>query len=710
MAQRLPDIPADRLFVVRQESYWLPHGWDSTRVSAADTILVISRRTRRDRTQQAIGLSGGDGFPGRHGASVTSLGHSTWRLVLDLDEAGNTFGYSDPRDERELGSLLLDVPRWTGQARDPAKGHELTLLVGIDRDTLRASRRLVRVTRARDAAGPRRERVEAQWQVRYSGDNRIDEHLEPQGVVVRVDLRGELAERYIADSTGRRDSVTETGTLTGTLIYLHASGATDTTIGSWFVSRRGWWMADWTGDAGRRFNYFAQHGRDAPGEEPARPQLAIHEAAQRPPRASAALQRAYALALSPFDRLELDAELRWAARDSGTVLDELVQRCEPARLVQVWLNVNEYASAAPVNRRTAACVARVLTQRQLQRELAVDRESAFASLLGLLASGRRIDSAAAGELIAMARGATDPRGRDIVLLMAYVADPAEARSPIDSLADCCEGYGPITRAYTNGSIRMMGASWGVRRGDMYSRDQEHGFPGPQASADAHRAWRRSQLGSGRFEPAVAAWFRARGLDAATELRHRFRTDASATNRVVWSEYLVMFRDTSSLAWLRDTATTITATRAEAYRQLGLFPALTGDSTIISELQNLVLEYALDNAVIQDTAGTPVRPFSAHDERPGAWYVISDSLAPDVLARWSSRVRPISTEGLTRLAADSGLQMALRVSPVMRVVNRYTVTVALLPFGQPCLCGGGTEFVFERRGGRWIAVSTMSWIS
>jgi hypothetical protein len=100
----------------------------------------------------------------------------------------------------------------------------------------------------------------------------------------------------------------------------------------------------------------------------------------------------------------------------------------------------------------------------------------------------------------------------------------------------------------------------------------------------------------------------------------------------------------------------------------------------------------------------------HDERPDQRLLLTENLTAATIASWKGAFAMVSRDTVERLARQQGLVMALELSDIRRLGDTYFTRVDLYPHGQTCLCGGGSAFAFQRRGGRWVVVGSMSWVS
>ena len=713
-----------RIFAVRQHSYWLPAGWDSSTVSAAETLLVAGLGEDSEPSQPvAIATLGAEEsfrtqpvrFVGRIGAL---------RVEPLRNERHSIFGYPEPSGLAELGSMAAEAGLWLRSRRHamtPRWTDTVRLEVALDDDSVQ-----VREVRAERRLGPRRlegvrwDRIEAKVRMTVTTAVRVEQHLEPGGVRAAASLEGPVWERYLYERrTGRTDSLLSEGRLAGRIVYMHQSGRADTISGTWVFRRRGGWRPSAAAQMQAELLYFMRHGRYAEGPRPApfRP-IGEDSIGVEPDAESLAVARSRIP--SPLDRIAVESVFLRSLFDSDSIparirgIDPVLAR--DAVMTRALVTEGRYHHRGPLSPAWALTVAGLLADEHLQRELALDREDLLSSVLDMIERPKRVDAAAAPALLDGARRARDPLGRDLQLLAAYMADPRAALPALRAHADSAEGFGPVALRYAAGDAEVLLNSWGLRRGESAGAD-DHQFPGLSTDVGAHGAYQRSwtgvSYGNGEV-PAVDQWFSARGLDARAEFRRRFRSGGRDEDRLVWARYLMAMGDREPVAWLRDTiAAGHGPLRGPALTELSAVPEPVTDPAIVAELQDLALDHVMCGDRLLDTLQKPIERFWVHDERPGEWFLVTDHLAPEVVARWSGQLRPISADSLGALARGEGLQMGLVVSVPTRVADQYHVEVSLRPFarrGEVCLCGGGSDLTLEKRGGQWVVVGHAGWIS
>ena len=704
----------DSMFAVRQQSYWLPAGWDSARVAVRETLVTIRPLSPARPGSEALTLHIAGADLGGMDASVERR-ERTITVTVTGDWQANLFGYPEPSRALELGSMLAESGQWLLPRNTVRRRNETLSVTTSGRDYQIAVTRRGAARRESRVVGDRWLIVEESLDVSLSAMTLIEQHLESGGVRQDVRLGGRSVERYRYDpAAGRRDSLSSSGRLLGRIIYSHGDGRADTVRGIWVFRRQGRWMEDPSEAISERMSYFARHGREPEGPAPEvfRP-LSDAVGAERIAAESVLAVRRRAQA--PFDRYPTDVLVAAKLNADSLLLPGIadpVEERDPL-LTAIMFRGDHTAGYGPLSRRFSEALARLLADEGLQRRMLLDREELLSRTLSLLGSRGRVDPAAAPALLNAARAARDPLGRDLILLMSYMADPATVLPLIEQFADRERGFGPVARLYAAGSPELLGISWGVRSGDKLPGKVR--FPGLDADAAAHRAY----LDDGRVwayshdMAVVEHWFSARGRDARTEFRSRFASEQLLESRLVWSRYLTRMKDTTSMTWLRDTVAAMPQYRAEALQQLAFAPTTVTDESVIAELQDLVLDNASGGRRLRDTLGRTVEPFQAHDEVGGRWYLLSDSLVPGVAEHWGRRYPLSSANSLAATAQREGIQMALHVSSIRQIADQYHVNVSLVPFmpdDRLCLCGGGAEFVLEKRSGRWVVISVSRWIS
>jgi len=712
--QRAPQ----RVFGVRQYSYWMPAGGDSSRVAIAETLFVARVAANARLTAPTLDMHVGpaDNFGG---VTVRRSRRSDGAGITPTDDERNdTFGYPDPSRAMEIGSMLAEAGLWLGDRKPggTAAGGAITLHAGgADFAIDVTERRRERNAGPRHASGQHWTVVEADVDMTIRAATQIEQHLEDGGVRADVQLSGPAHERYLyLGDAALTDSLVADGRLSGRIIYQHRSGRSDTVSGTWVFRRIGSWRPDADSAAEAQMQYFVVHGRNPEGEPPPRMMTAFDALFGRELNVDS-LARLRAVTASPLDRVGTEAALRRALASDDSLNDRADRAAAVASgdalMVTAWLIDQRYGGhGALLDRRWAEGMATLLADEHRQREMALDREEIFATAISRAEGTPGVNRASAPLLLDAARRARDPLGRDMILLLAYMADPAAALPLIEQLSDSVEGFGPIAREYTRGNSEVMAASWGLRRDDQIFRDAVR-FPGLDTSAARHAAYLRRPGRTGLW--IVEQWFAARGLDARVEFRRRFQTDPLPSNRLVWARYLTGLGDSTPEAWLRTTAAAKGPLRNAAIQQLRLKPDSVTEDSIVTTIQDLMLDYVTGGSRLRDTLGSRLEGFIAHDESQGRWYLVTDLLAPALSARWAGRFTLMTEDSLGAIAQRDGLQMAVVVSSVTRTADQYEVSVGLHPYmrrGEMCLCGGGSNFILERRDGRWVVISLSQWIS
>lgn len=100
----------------------------------------------------------------------------------------------------------------------------------------------------------------------------------------------------------------------------------------------------------------------------------------------------------------------------------------------------------------------------------------------------------------------------------------------------------------------------------------------------------------------------------------------------------------------------------------------------------------------------------HDERPDLRILASDGILESAIEPWRRLFDVMSMDSVRARVAADGLQMAWVLRPLRRSGDRYYTSVALMPVGERCLCGGGVGFALERRNGEWVVIEARHWIS
>jgi hypothetical protein len=214
------------------------------------------------------------------------------------------------------------------------------------------------------------------------------------------------------------------------------------------------------------------------------------------------------------------------------------------------------------------------------------------------------------------------------------------------------------------------------------------------------------------------------MDPAAVLRGRFDADQDSNGRLVWAHYLLAMHDTTPLPWVRGVYRDAGAKlAADAFRLLELH-AERGDRAVVADtvkgggtlasVQDAVLSCLTGAVALVDTAGKPEGTCSPDGDLPKT--LQSDGLAPQTIERWRGKFALRSHDDFIRSARQRprwllGGDMAVILSPVRRIENRYFIDYAFVPgSGESCLCGSGGSLVLEQRKDRWVVVRSGSWIS
>ena len=217
--------------------------------------------------------------------------------------------------------------------------------------------------------------------------------------------------------------------------------------------------------------------------------------------------------------------------------------------------------------------------------------------------------------------------------------------------------------------------------------------------------------------AVQLLLRSRGMDANAALAARFAAETDPRGRLVWAHYLFSMEDTTPLPWVRSAYRgSDRALARDALRLLELHPSLVADTriepTILGSIQNAVLDCITGRTALVDSAGAPVKDCNTRGERLPP-LLQKDGLAPATVSRWKRRFTLRSHGEFLQLARSSrwnASQMAITLTPVRRIENRYYIDYAIAPgTGEGCLCGYGGSFVLVQQAGHWVAWVTGGWI-
>jgi hypothetical protein len=737
-----PGSLPNRFFTVEQRSYWIPDGADSSVVPVADTLMILSPDS-----------SGGDSirFSGEQGCcdGALKLERDTARSRIDVRILNN---WHDP--ESAVGGLLLLSPDWVQVIRQRVPGAWRDS--GVVRHHLTSTDSSVLVfTRQGRAwgwvsyAGARWLRMSATRTVTVSGRHTVDRDLSPTGTPVDFRYSGAIAERFLYEpQSGFVDSVEARGTLEGRLVYHEATGKVDSVLGAQRIERRGSWRyyAEFQPDD----VVFVDSARPAVAQQQER-YVALKDSATYAD--SALVLRIFQLVRgtqSPALRWPLDEAFRRLAfnRDvSSLMLTKTLQQGARPQDVAVLGPLVEYpgevllARAIPLQ--TATGIVDQLSSLRVERRNQVNRETFFGTLATLLRSPMGIEPGAGEHAARLAQQTDDAAARDLLLLLAYKSDPARYQPLLERLADRRPGsYGSIARAYAQGNIAPD--FYGAHPDSFELTWTGRPFPGlvrPWREQVAYfeqlpdgAALRRAQdpkSGATWLDPrpvaspdylamgrAVQLLLRARGIDANAALAGRFTSETDPHGRIVWAHYLLSMGDTTPLPWLRgayrgsDRALATDALRLMELHARSVADTLV-DPMLLGSIQNAVLDCVTGRSELADSAGASERDCSTHGEAlPHALQV--DGLAQSTVSRWKGTFTLRShAEFLRRARADGwgGSEMAITLSPVRRIENRYYIDYAFAPgSGEGCLCGYGGSFVLVEQRGRWVVVQSSGWIS
>jgi hypothetical protein len=544
---------------------------------------------------------------------------------------------------------------------------------------------------------------------------RVERNFASGATLVRAVLHGQLSGRVRIATAGVPDSIDLSGQFRGLLVYHNPSASADTVYGTWGVHLTGDWREDPRDRAARRLTYFMEHGRlskedyEAEAEEAPSPYAGLVERAQSDTAAIDSLVALRLAASDPETRADVEAALV-AARSEipGRLASRLVgaaTRIAPSAVLGELQYRSGGDSAYGID--VARFLARELAPLAIQRRRLTDREDLGAGVLGVLASGYGFVREAGPVLQVAAQRADDPVSRDLLWFAAYQADPARYRRSLEASVDSARGYGPIVLAWVAGNGALTSQSWGAGPEDA---DSLRWFPGIDAVPESLAAYldqETTSFHSYRLAP-IRMRFVSEGRDLGKEMRRRFATDTTFRGREVVARYLEDLSDTTARPWMRGLLQGPARTRQVAY---DLLPADTvRDTTLIAAAQRLLLGYVAGRVGLRDTAGKDVPEPWVHDERPDVRILASDGILSSAIEPWRRLFMVMPMDSVQARVATDGLQMAWVVSPLRRIGDRFYVSVTLVPVGGPCLCGGGVQFVLERRQGEWRAVDVERWIS
>lgn len=255
-----------RAFSFIQTSYWVPEGIDSSAVPVADSSLsAMPDSSVSDflAPSMPFKLSGKDAimertaagrFAGIRSYVHTIVVHPDSSEPQDLGVVADTLDFHD-------GSLALELGCWLSRVPVSADGSsEDTCAYPHLPDSARY-RRVRTATRKRVQIESGVEWWELEATTRLSV---ITWRRLKNGTRQRVEFAGDLSERFLYEpGRAQVDSVRAAGTLPGRVISMDSSGRYDTVAVRWVISRSGAWGPDPQEEDRRRFDYFAEHGRDS---------------------------------------------------------------------------------------------------------------------------------------------------------------------------------------------------------------------------------------------------------------------------------------------------------------------------------------------------------------------------------------------------------------------------------------------------------------
>lgn len=717
----------DHVFEVRQRATWTSSGPDSVVVAGSDTVATIRPVGQGGRcTTWAFEY---DLEPTPLGDFVDGNG------TIERDAAGRLeratlVGRVVEGFMQKVSSVVLDGLEWQRRlGRDDQTAWVDTSRIrhAFEGDTVEVTR----ITRFRREDSTRHGAPQGEWHLTFSSDLQVrwftltERDLSRGPTAVTGHLGGTVSgsARY-APATCQADSVHEDGVLTGEIAFARRDSTRDQIAGTWNINRDGAWVPDPRSARQSALHYFMVHGRDSVGTKP------TTKARKLKPEDTLALNSLLLRRLrqtndgSRTDTPLRDGDIRDAALAWVFRHPERFVTPGENEMVGLFLSGWRFDGQGPLTVAGARALASCIATRRAQRRGLLDRPEVFSSILDALGDGGGVGPAA-GPLLADAATHSDDRdARDLLLLAAYEADPQRYRPLVLRVADSTQGYGPIVREFVAGRSSLMNWSYGVDSTHVI-RDS---FPGTDApwqllapyagqSPDTSSRVNDSPFywgGSGGVPRALDLWFHARGVDAKERFLARYQGEADSVGRIVFAGFLLMFGDTTALPWLRTVAAggkSSLANRAETLMlwHFDLTAQTIADDDLLTDVQELMLRYADLGVTLQDSAGRGTA-FSPHDERPGQHLLLAEGLTPRVRAHWKSAVEIVTREEVEARARRDGLVMAISVSPLRRLGQRYYINVDLSPFGQMCLCGGGTRFVLERRDNRWVVISAMSWVS
>jgi len=726
-----PGHTPNRLFAIGQKSYWVARGADSTLVPVADTMMILAP----DSLSDTVDFSGGQGCCNGNRLVVT---RSAGMLDIRVTNAWH-------RDEPAVGGLLLHAADWRqtiplhdqGQWRDSLTIRRLSGADSLIQFVTRHGTAVEWVT----YAGGRWLRMRDTSDVVVAGRTTIEKGLSVAGTPVTFRLTGPLAEEFLYEPTsGLVDSIRVHGLLGGHVDFHETTGQVSGVDGVLRVERRGQW------------EYYAQLRPEniVFAETPARFVAMLEQPIVGD---SALVEEAFHLrkqASSPAVRWPLDRLIRFLGyRETRRLVFERAEqqyRTGDAVLRDQILEYEQYGSrTSPLPGHVVESIAAEVQSLAAERRGQLEREAFVEDMSTALHQPGGVEGD--GEPGARVAETTDDRhARDLLLLAAYESNPAKYLPLLEQLADTRPGsYGFIARAYAAGNITDAfylnpsgyDVTWTGRSFPGVDRPwREHVIYFENLPEGA--ALERARAGSNEprctwlnmrnpefpeyavMTGAVRLHLQAQGIDAREAFRQRFNAEPDSIGRLVWAHYLLGLGDSTPRPWLR----AVYQSRhgelsADAYRLLELHKTLVADtlspSAVVASLQDAVLECL--------TGGTPLADTTGHREvscgRQGEHlpsFLQSDGLAPSVIEKWRGKFELHSRADFikrarngARLVADYA--MALSLSPVRKIENRYYIDYAFSPgSGESCLCGNGGSFMLEQRNGNWIVVQSGAWIS
>lgn len=733
---RAPEI-AHGALVIRQRSYWLTDGIDPSGIASVDTTLTItpdSDSTTSSRYSFRYSFE-----PAHYAAASYGKGHLAFGAgtlpAMTLDSPRKVF-------ENSAGALttaLAQLPEWFMQyPRGPQTGwtDSVHIKMGFGRDTIDLTHE--RAFRTLGSPSRRGHWVTDSGALRLKSIATIEVELQ-DSTRVHALLSGWMVDTLLVDGdSGRLDSLQSHGELRGILVFQSPGGRPDTVRGRWVLERDGGWGPDPAELASVRMHYFMIHGRDSGTAAPSPFQSLAERAQNGDTLIFDSLLRARADAKTPFDRALIDSALWFdGVPDSNPArfLRTGLANYRPGNetlllnLFMTWQYRSQYSSedvrmSAPMARMLAS----QLSSLHAEHVVLLNREEVFSRLVGALGSerGGGVTADAAPILARAAESTDDPNARDLLLLAAYEGDPPRYLPLLQRLADSVAGFGPIARQYAKGNNGMTNWSWGLSPGQHVDGVA---FPGVHAgwrelslylNKDPEKPVKREPYGFGGWSrdseprPVLEQWLTAHGVNGHAEFRHRFQDERDERARLVWARYVLLWGDTLPIPWLRrvgarDDGDVSNRAWNLLLERVSLADTLT-DPVILTDIQTALLNDVSGQELLPDTTGEPPRHMTPHNERPDEQILVIENLTDSTKVRWSKTFTLMSRDSVRSLAREHGLQMAWQISPITRYKDVYSVNVDLLPYGGPCLCGGGSSYLLTRRKGKWVVLRVGSWVS